>query len=190
MSIAIVRPGEGEIVSAGPMRGRILEDGGRTQHRLGVMELTIPLHVDGPPQHIHHEHEETFYVVSGTPTFTCGTDTITAELGRLVVAPIGAPHTFANPGEVPVIILCTVTPDLYIDYFRELDALSTGRTGLDPRAVAEVMARYATEVVERTLTSGFPRPHGRTRLARVLPRLLLGSHFRQLTALIYRLVRG
>jgi hypothetical protein len=45
-------------------------------------------------------------------------------------------------------MLCTVTPDLYIDYFRELDALSTGPTGLDPRSVAEVMARYATEVFE------------------------------------------
>jgi mannose-6-phosphate isomerase-like protein (cupin superfamily) len=148
MSIAIVSAAKGEIVSAGSMRVRILEDGGHTQHRLGVVEVTIPPHVDGPPQHIHHEHEETFYVVSGTPTFTCGTDTITAELGTLVIAPIGAPHTFGNPGDVPAIMLCTVTPDLYIDYFRELDALFTGPTGLDARAVAEVMARYATEVFE------------------------------------------
>jgi len=146
MSIAIVSAAKGEIVSAGSMRVRILEDGGHTQHRLGVVEVTIPPHVDGPPQHIHHEHEETFYVVSGTPTFTCGTDTITAELGTLLIAPIGVPHTFGNPGDVPALMLCTVTPDLYIDYFRELDALSTGSTGLDPRAVAEVMARYATEV--------------------------------------------
>ncbi|MGH3782161.1 MAG: cupin domain-containing protein [Pseudonocardiaceae bacterium] len=76
------------------------------------MQVTIPPHVDGPPQHIHHEHEETFYVVSRTPTFTCGTDTITGELGTLVTAPIGAPHTFGNPGDVPAIMLCTVTPDL------------------------------------------------------------------------------
>lgn len=146
MSIAIIRAGEGESVSAGRMRIRILEDGGHTQHRLGVVEVTIPPHTGGPPQHIHHEHEETFYVVSGTPTFTCGTDTITAEVGTLAVAPIGVPHTFANPGDIPAIMLCTVTPDLYIDYFRELDALPTGPTGLDPRAIAEVMARYATEV--------------------------------------------
>lgn len=148
MSIAIVSAGAAETVSAGPMRVRILEDGGQTQHRLGVIEVTIPPHVDGPPQHIHHRHEETFYVVSGTPTFTCGTDTITAELGTLVTAPIGTPHTFGNPGDVPAIMLCTITPDLYIDYFRELDALSTGTTGLDPRAVAKIMARYATELVK------------------------------------------
>jgi mannose-6-phosphate isomerase-like protein (cupin superfamily) len=151
MSIAIVRAGEGRSVSAGLLRVRILEDGGHTQHRLGVVEVTIPPHADGPPQHIHHEHEETFYVVSGTPTFTCGTDTITAEVGTLAVAPIGVPHTFANPGDVPAIMLCTVTPDLYIDYFRELDALPTRPTGLDPRAVGEVMARYATEVLKPAL---------------------------------------
>jgi mannose-6-phosphate isomerase-like protein (cupin superfamily) len=150
VSIAIVSAGAGEILSAGPMRVRILEDGGHTQHRLGVIEVTIPPQVDGPPQHIHHGHEETFYVVSGTPTFTCGTDTITTELGTLVTAPIGTPHTFGNPSDVPAIMLCTITPDLYIDYFRELDTLSTGTTGLDPRAVAEIMARYATELVKPT----------------------------------------
>ena len=87
-------------------------------------------------------------MVSGTPTFTCGTDTITAELGTLVIVPIGTPHTFGNPGDVPAIMVCTVTPDLYIDYFRELGTLPMGPTGLDPRAVAEVMSRYATEVVK------------------------------------------
>jgi mannose-6-phosphate isomerase-like protein (cupin superfamily) len=123
MSIVVVSTGEGKTISAGPMRIRILEDGGHTQHRLGVVELTIPPHVDGPPQHIHHKHEETFYVVAGTSTFTCGTDTITAELGTLVTAPVGTPHTFANPGDVPAIMLCTVTPDLYIESPRRVRRL-------------------------------------------------------------------
>ncbi|NMI02211.1 cupin domain-containing protein [Pseudonocardia acidicola] len=147
MSIAIVGAAQGETVSVGPMRMRILEDGGRTEHRLGLVELTIPPHVDGPPQHVHHKHDETFYVISGAPSFTCGTETITAEPGALVAAPIGAPHTFANPGDVPAVLLCTVTPDLYIDYFRQLERLSGDPGGLDPAAVADIMSRYATEVV-------------------------------------------
>ena len=44
-------------------------------------------------------------------------------------------------------MLCTVTPGLYVNYFRDLAALKPGPTGLDPREVGEVMARYATEVV-------------------------------------------
>ena len=42
-------------------------------------------------------------------------------------------------------ILCTITPDLYIDYLRELAALPRG--ALDPTNVAEIMSRYAIEVV-------------------------------------------
>ena len=38
-------------------------------------------------------------------------------------------------------------PELYIDFFRELDNLRPGPNGLDPEEVAAVMARYATEVV-------------------------------------------
>lgn len=150
MSIEIVDRHEGEVIQAGPMTMRILEDGSHTDHRLGLVEVTIPPGIDGPPQHIHRQHDETFFVISGTPTFTCGTATITAQPGMLVTAPPGTPHTFANPSEQPVVMLCTVTPDLYINYFRELASLRSGPRGLDPDEVAGVMARYATEVVRPT----------------------------------------
>jgi len=57
------------------------------------------------------------------------------------------PHTFGNPSDVPAVLLCTVTPDLYIDYFRELGKLRRGpEGGLDPHDIADLMARYATEI--------------------------------------------
>src|SRR5262249_45342618 len=57
------------------------------------------------------------------------------------------PHTFANPGEQPAVILATFTPALFVGYFREIASLRPGPTGLDLDEVAEAMARYATEVV-------------------------------------------
>lgn len=42
-------------------------------------------------------------------------------------------------------MLCTVTPDRYIDYFRELGTLATGSEGAYPKAILDVMSRYATE---------------------------------------------
>jgi hypothetical protein len=45
------------------------------------------------------------------------------------------------------VMFCTVTPNLYIEYFRDLATLVPGPGGLDPKEVAAVMARYATEVV-------------------------------------------
>ncbi len=147
MSIAVVRLAEGDLLSAGPIRLRILEAGELTSHRLGIVEVTLAPHTPGPPQHIHREHDETFYVVSGRPSFTSGNDEFTASVGELIIAGIGTPHTFANPGDETAVMYCTVTPDRYIDYFRELDRLPKGSGGLDPKVVADIMTRYATEVV-------------------------------------------
>ena len=63
----------------------------------------------------------------------------------LVTAPPGTPHTFANPGDETAVMLATITPDLYIGYFRELAAQPPGP--LDPKTVGEIMSRYATEVL-------------------------------------------
>jgi oxalate decarboxylase/phosphoglucose isomerase-like protein (cupin superfamily) len=58
--------------------------------------------------------------------------------------PPGAPHTFANPGDEPLIMINTFTPDLYVQYFRDLrDAVADGQE-LTPRLTSEVMSRYAT----------------------------------------------
>jgi mannose-6-phosphate isomerase-like protein (cupin superfamily) len=59
-------PDDGEVALSGPVTLRILEDGGTTAHRLGVAEIVIASHTEGPPQHRHGEHDEGFYVVSGT----------------------------------------------------------------------------------------------------------------------------
>jgi len=67
--------------------------------------------------------------------------------------PPGAPHTFANPGDEPLVLLNTFTPDLYVQYFRDLRELAgsgPGAGGPPPAAAAvgEVMSRYATEVTD------------------------------------------
>jgi len=142
--VSVVGPGDGELVLNGPIRMRILEDGSTTGHRLGVGEITIAPHTDGPPQHRHAQHDEGFYVVSGTARFTVGDEIHDAGPGTLVMIPPGAPHTFANPGEDPAVLLNTFTPDLYVQYFRDLrDVIASGRPLTDD-AVTGVMARYAT----------------------------------------------
>jgi quercetin dioxygenase-like cupin family protein len=113
---------------------RILEDG---NHRFGLVEGTLPPHTAGPVQHQHAQHDEGFYVVSGTARFTVGTTTYDAPAGTLVMVPPGVPHTFENPGDLPVILLCTLTPDLYVQYFRDLrDLLASGQ--FTPEAAAHM----------------------------------------------------
>jgi mannose-6-phosphate isomerase-like protein (cupin superfamily) len=142
--VSIVGPGNGDVVLSGPIRMRILEDGSTTSHRLGIGEITIAPHTDGPPQHRHAQHDEGFYVVSGTARFTVGENTYDVPAGTLVMVPPGAPHTFANPGDEPTVLLNTFTPDLYVRYFRDLrDMIASGQP-LTDRSIADTMARYAT----------------------------------------------
>jgi mannose-6-phosphate isomerase-like protein (cupin superfamily) len=142
--VSVVMPGGGEAIQLGPARMRILEDGRTTGHRLGVGEITLAPHTQGPPQHRHARHDEGFYVVSGTARFTVGDTTYDAPPGTLVMVPPGAPHTFANPGEEALVLLNTFSPDLYVQYFRDLDQMIAGGQPLDEKNTAQVMSRYAT----------------------------------------------
>ncbi|TKA09712.1 cupin domain-containing protein [Actinacidiphila oryziradicis] len=146
--VSVVAPDGGELVELGPARVRILEDGGTTAHRLGIGEITLAPHSEGPPQHRHAQHDEGFYVVSGAARFTVGQTVYEAPKGTLVMIPPGAPHTFANPGDEPVVLLNTFTPDLYVQYFRDLrDTLASSHemtADATVEATVEVMSRYGT----------------------------------------------
>ncbi len=124
--VSVVGPGGGEVIHLGPTQLRILEDGHSTGHRLGMAEIRLAPRTTGPPQHRHARHDEGFYVVSGIACFTVGTTTYEAPAGTLVMIPPGVPHTFANPGDEPAVLLNTFTPDLYVQYF-------TGSAGHDRR---------------------------------------------------------
>ncbi|MFE5032181.1 cupin domain-containing protein [Streptomyces sp. NPDC056683] len=144
-AVSVVGPGDGEVLMLGTTRIRVLEDGRTTGHRLGLAESVLAPHTPGPPQHRHAQHDEGFYVISGSVRFTVGDEEYDATAGTLVMVPPGAPHTFANVTGEPAVMLSTFTPDLYVQYFRDLrDLFATGKAP-DPRASAEIMSRYATE---------------------------------------------
>ncbi|WP_188296022.1 cupin domain-containing protein [Streptomyces sp. CBMA156] len=144
-AVHVVGPGEGETIVLGTTRMRVLEDGSHTGHRLAIAESVLAPHTQGPPQHRHARHDEGFYILSGTVRFTVGDEDHDAPAGTLVVIPPGTPHTFANPTDRPAVMLSTFTPDLYVQYFRDLrDALADGWAPT-PRDTLETMSRYATE---------------------------------------------
>ncbi|WP_030905902.1 cupin domain-containing protein [Streptomyces sp. NRRL F-5126] len=142
--VQVVGPGDGEVVELGAARIRVIEDGSATAHRLGIVEITLAPHAEGPAQHRHARHDEGFYVVSGTARFTVGPTAYDAPPGALAMVPPGVPHGFANPGDEPLVMINTFTPDFYVGYFRDLrDAIADGRAAT-AEGVGEVMARYDT----------------------------------------------
>ncbi|HVC21864.1 MAG TPA: cupin domain-containing protein [Candidatus Dormibacteraeota bacterium] len=148
MSIHVVAANGGEQSGGGPIRCRILEDGSHTQHRLGLIEASVPPGPAGPPQHVHREHDEIFIVTEGKLKFASGSDSVDVEAGSCVTVPLGTPHTFANPFTEPAKFICTLTPDVYVDYFRDLSRLPVDEQGhLNPADVGQAMAKYGTQVI-------------------------------------------
>ncbi|MER6051304.1 cupin domain-containing protein [Streptomyces sp. NPDC001793] len=144
-AVSVVRPEDGERLVLGATRMRVVEDGGNTGHRLGVAESVLAPHTPGPPQHRHARHDEGFYIVSGSVRFTVGADDHDAPAGTFVLVPPGAPHTFANVTDQPAVMLSMFTPDLYVQYFRDLQDMLAGGRAPSPLAHLRTMSRYATE---------------------------------------------
>jgi quercetin dioxygenase-like cupin family protein len=147
MDVTILSPREGRIIPLGPIQMVVQEDGSKTRGTLGVAEFTIPPHAATPPPHIHHAHEESFYVLEGELEFLAGIETVRAPAGTFVMVPIGARHTFTNPTDKPARFLNTFSPPRYLHYFEEMSKLI--QEGVVPGSplFTELMARYDTEVV-------------------------------------------
>ena len=148
MGVIVVGPRDGEQSGGGPIRVRIIEDGSHTGHRLGIVECDLPPGPAAPPQHMHRGHDEVFIVTQGKMRFTSGADSIDVEAGACVTVPPGTPHTFSNPFDEPARFILTVTPDAYVEYFRDLGRLPVDEKGLlSPADIGRTMAKYATDVV-------------------------------------------
>lgn len=63
--INFVSAKSGEILKLGHITCRIMEDGSRTDNRIGSAEFTLPPNTAGPPAHWHEMHDETFLVTEG-----------------------------------------------------------------------------------------------------------------------------
>lgn len=157
-AVRMVGPGDGETIVLGTTRLRVLEDGSNTEHRLGLTESVLAPHTPGPPQHRHAQHDEGFYVISGTVRFTTGDTDHDATPGTFVMVPPGAPHTFANTTDQPAVMLSILTPDLYVRYFRDLQEMITNGQALTPETNIRVMSRYGTEPVTEPVAEPATEP--------------------------------
>ncbi|GHO78131.1 hypothetical protein KSD_59020 [Ktedonobacter sp. SOSP1-85] len=147
MDVVILKAGEGRKLSLGPIQMVVQEDGTHTRGTLGVAEFEVPPHAPTPPPHIHHAHEEVFYVLEGELEFLTGTERVRACQGTFVMVPIGAVHTFSNPTDKTARFLNTFTPPLYVSYFEEMSKPMQADVAPTPQQLAALMARYDTEVV-------------------------------------------
>lgn len=98
----------------------------------------------GSPQHVHHGHDETFYVVAGQFEFTLGSISVSAEAGSFLLVKRGQPHAFRNSGTSEGRIVGTFSAG-FAQYFRELGRILE-ETGAPPNMKdwAQLYGRYGT----------------------------------------------
>ena len=100
----------------------------------------------GAPAHVHHQHEESFYVLDGEFLFHVGSQSVKAFAGSFVFAPRDVPHAFENVGTAPGRILGILTPAGFEHFFEALAGLPPGP--VDPASIGEILAKYDQEIVE------------------------------------------
>jgi mannose-6-phosphate isomerase-like protein (cupin superfamily) len=125
-----------------------LARGDDTSQLVSFWEFSMPPGTSGPPAHVHHGHDELFYVVSGELLVHTADGDVSAAARQLVIVPKGAQHTFSNPASEPMRMVGTFSPARFENYFDELAAELTKHEGRrpDPSVIASLYARYDTEL--------------------------------------------
>ena len=91
---------------------------GDTDGSYSVHDNLIPAGSPAPLPHLHHDHEETFYVLEGELTVQVRERRIMAPVGSFVVIPRGVVHQPSNPGTEPTRGLLIFSP-AGMEYFFE-----------------------------------------------------------------------
>jgi mannose-6-phosphate isomerase-like protein (cupin superfamily) len=145
----LLEPNGGEslrFLGVSTMRIKLVE---RTSGSIVFYEYVSEPGVAGPPQHVHHAHDETFYVVGGDYEFTIGRDRIPLPCGAFLFVPRGTPHTFRNRGDEVGRIVGTFNSARFANYFRELAAIITDTGAAPDRDTwTELYGRYDTTFYE------------------------------------------
>ena len=109
--------------------------------------LEVDLYGDGPPQHIHKNEDESFYVLEGEINILMGERVIQAKAGSFVFIPKGMVHAMCLVGQNPAKFLATYSPagmEKFFDEAAGLDPTDTDAYVAKAKALAE---KYNMEIV-------------------------------------------
>jgi quercetin dioxygenase-like cupin family protein len=128
-------------VKVGQLGINYIVDGSRSGG-LGVFELTVPAGSNVPPPHSHSGNEECVYVLEGTLRYTVGDETRDLGPGQSMSTPKGVVHAFANPFPGSARALIIQSPDIGVQYFKDVADVVNAGAPPDKAALMAVMSRY------------------------------------------------
>lgn len=119
-SIKIVTPGSGKRLRVVGDSAFVLLSGEDTGGAFSLLFYTAPPN-GGPPRHVHHREEETFYVLEGEFEFLRGDTLVKAGPGTVVYAVRDVPHTFRNIGDMEGRLLIQISPAGFEKFFEQVE---------------------------------------------------------------------
>ena len=112
----------------------------QTNGEYAVVVSTAPPN-GGPPLHFHERENELFFVVDGNYEFQCGEKKFIVSKGAIIHLPRKIPHRFRNIGEQPGVLMNTITPGGFENFFKEIDRLPKANP-LDRSIVRSIASKY------------------------------------------------
>jgi len=156
--VKYVPAGTGPMYCGPGDRVSFLATGAETQGSCFIFEgLVAP--GGGPPPHIHHLEDESFYLLEGNITFHAGGQTIHAKPGDFIRIPRGTVHSLKNEGTVPGRALTIISPagPKGMQQFFEESFYPTTDPNATPPPITEEMVKRMMAAAARNGTE-FVRP--------------------------------
>lgn len=136
-------------VLLGPNKVTFLISGEETGGNFSLTEFeAAPPPAPAAPLHIHHDADETIYVLDGEFQVTFGEQAIAVHPGTSIFVPKGNPHTIANIGTARGRILVFLTPPGFEGYWNETSQLMRISGGpVDPEVALATQKKYQVDML-------------------------------------------
>jgi mannose-6-phosphate isomerase-like protein (cupin superfamily) len=140
---SVLGPDDGEATRFLGTRMTVKATAQSTGGTFGLIEVRLAAGFS-PPLHVHHQEDESFWILEGELTFVCDGQTYQAGPGSFVYLPRDLPHTF-RVDEGPARALELVQPGGHERFYVEggRPALDDAIPEFDPRDLERVRALYA-----------------------------------------------
>ena len=109
----------------------IRASGAATGGTFGLIEQLIPPGF-ASPWHLHHDEDESFYVIDGKGTVVVANRSVTLSAGDFAFGPRGIPHGFRIEGSKPARVLLMQSGGTFAEFVREMSQPAEGATESEP----------------------------------------------------------
>jgi quercetin dioxygenase-like cupin family protein len=109
---------------------------------LGLVETVEAPPGDMPPLHVHHTHDEGFYVLEGELTLYTPGEQVSVAAGEFALTPRGVPHTY-RVGEARARWLVTSSPSGFERFVAAVSAIGMP----DPAELTRIAAEHGIEIL-------------------------------------------